>query len=164
MQSLRGTVFGMGSKEEFISKREISLRKKGAPVTLLIPEQIIRMRKLRADKLNLELSFLLKKYQKAALRKKFLGKSFPAVSYQKKGLKLTRMNFRPDEKDWVELGILAQGLGVSRCLLFSILEQWECNQEIPRAELGGALTKITLLKKILLSQKRFHSQLFLLSS
>ncbi|MBM9500614.1 DUF1564 family protein [Leptospira sp. 201903071] len=150
----------MGSNKTINSKREITLRKKGSPVTLLIPEQIIRMRRLRANKLNQELSFLLQKYQKTALKKKFLGKSFPAISYQRKGLKLKRMNFRPNEKEWVELGILALGLGVSRCLLFAILEEWECRKEIPREEIGGALTKITLLRKILLPQNRFHSQIF----
>ncbi|EMF82158.1 PF07600 family protein [Leptospira weilii serovar Topaz str. LT2116] len=154
----------MGSKEEISSKREITFRKKGAPVTLLIPEQIVRLRKLRADKLNQELSFLLKKYQKSALEKKFLGRSFPAVSYQRKGLKLKKMNFRPNEKDWVALGVLALGLGVSRCLLFAILEEWECTNEISYYQTGGALTKITLLREILLAQNRFFSQLFPSSS
>ncbi|AOP36431.1 hypothetical protein A0128_20685 [Leptospira tipperaryensis] len=143
-----------------MGSKEITFRKKGSPVTLLIPEKIIRLRRLKADKLNEELSFLLKKYQNVALKKKFLGRSFPAISYQRKGLKLKRMNFRPDEKDWIELGVLALGLGVSRCLLFSILEEWECNQEIPREEIGGALTKITLLRKILLTQNQFHTQIF----
>ncbi|MBM9576088.1 DUF1564 family protein [Leptospira sp. 201903070] len=150
----------MVSNKTVSSKREISLRKKGAPVTLLIPEQIIRKRKLQANKLNQELSFLLQKYQKAALKKRFLGKNFPAISYQSKGLKLKRMNFRPNEKEWVELGILALGLGVSRCLLFAILEEWECNQEVPPTEVGGVLTKITLLRKILLSQDQFRTQIF----
>ncbi len=154
----------MGSKEENSSKREISLKKKGSPVTLLVPERIIRIRKLKSNQLNRELSTLLKKYQNAALKKKFLGKNFPAISYQNKGQKLKRMNFRPDEKDWIEFGLLAQGLGVSRCLLFSILEDWQCSREIPREELGGALTKITLLRKILLPQSRFQSQIFFSTS
>ncbi|EMK11391.1 MULTISPECIES: DUF1564 family protein [Leptospira] len=150
----------MGLKEEVSSKREITFRKKGTPVTLLIPEQIVHLRKLKPNKLSQELSFLLKKYQKCELEKKFLGRSFPAVSYQRKGLKLKKMNFRPNEKDWVTLGVLALGLGVSRCLLFTILAEWENTNEIPYYQTGGALTKITLLREISPPKNRFFSQLF----
>lgn len=150
----------MGLKEEVSSKREITFRKKGTPVTLLIPEQIVHLRKLKPNKLSQELSFLLKKYQKCALEKKFLGRSFPAVSYQRKGLKLKKMNFRPNEKDWVTLGVLALGLGVSRCLLFTILAEWENTNEIPYYQTGGTLTKITLLREISPPKNRFFSQLF----
>ncbi|ALO28279.1 DUF1564 family protein [Leptospira borgpetersenii] len=150
----------MGLKEEVSSKREITFRKKGTPVTLLIPEQIVHLRKLKPNKLSQELSFLLKRYQKCALEKKFLGRSFPAVSYQRKGLKLKKMNFRPNEKDWVTLGVLALGLGVSRCLLFTILAEWENTNEIPYYQTGGTLTKITLLREISPPKNRFFSQLF----
>ncbi|XDD52485.1 DUF1564 family protein [Leptospira sp. WS92.C1] len=148
----------MGHTEGSNSKQEISLKKKGSPVTLLIPENLVRLRKLKAAKLNQELNYLLKKYGTVALKKNFLGKNLPAISYQNKGLTLKKMNFRPNEKDWVELGIIALGLGVSKCLLFAILEEWECSNEVPREFWGGALTKITLLRKIHLSQNKFSTE------
>lgn len=93
-------------------------------------------------------------------RKEIFRKKFPCSKLSEKRFKTKKMNFRPNEKDWVTLGVLALGLGVSRCLLFAILEEWEYANEIPYYQTGGALTKITLLREILPPKNRFFSQLF----
>ncbi len=43
------------------------------------------------------------------------------LRYQEEGLNLQEVKFRPEEEDWAELGIIAYGLGVSRCWLFSYM-------------------------------------------
>ena len=47
------------------------------------------------------------------------------LKYQDEGLDLQEVKFRPDEEDWAELGIIAYGLGVSRCWLFSYMLELE---------------------------------------
>ncbi len=49
----------------------------------------------------------------------------PKLTFQKEGLNLQEFKFRPDEADWAELGIIAYGLGVSRCWLFSYMLEME---------------------------------------
>ncbi|WP_423241797.1 DUF1564 family protein [Leptospira kobayashii] len=44
-----------------------------------------------------------------------------AILYQEEGLELRRLGARVRERDWVELSLLAEFLGVSRCCLFAKL-------------------------------------------
>ncbi|MBP7280939.1 MAG: DUF1564 family protein [Leptospiraceae bacterium] len=57
------------------------------------------------------------------------------TEYQDEGLKLKRLNFRPNSTDWIELGELALAFGKSRCWMFTylleldILGLWEILSE-----------------------------------
>jgi hypothetical protein len=43
------------------------------------------------------------------------------TEYQEEGLNLQRINFRPTNSDWIELGELALAFGKSRCWVFVYL-------------------------------------------
>lgn len=104
--------------------------------TLLIPEDLakglesvlpvgVTKRGIEFVDFRLGLKLLLNKYRGflAAGYLPFAGK--PKLTYQREGLNLQKFSFRPDNADWFELGILAYGLGVSRCWLFSYLLELE---------------------------------------
>jgi hypothetical protein len=127
--------------------------------TLLIPESLIENlpsvlptsstkngKKFLDFRLGLKL--LLQKYKGflAIGNLPFAGK--PKLTYQKEGLSLQVFKFRPDNDDWFELGILAYGLGVSRCWLFSYLLELELSGlgdflALKEAKIGLATPKIS---------------------
>jgi hypothetical protein len=118
-------------------KKVIDLKNSGVSCsTLLIPEflieklpSILPVATAKNGKnfldLRLGLKSLLQKYRGflAIGNLPFAGK--PKLTYQKEGLSLQVLKFRPDNDDWFELGILAYGLGVSRCWLFTYLLELE---------------------------------------
>lgn len=107
-----------------------SIRKSGNLCSFLIPEDLVRTYSLHPKRLRKILHFLLSNWDETLIRKRFLGKRLYA-RYQEKNLNLQKMNFRPFEEDWCKLGILAWGLGIFRCLLFSFLLEWTEKEGIP---------------------------------
>ncbi|WP_232371547.1 DUF1564 family protein [Leptospira ainazelensis] len=136
------------------------IRKKGHLCTLLIPEGFVVSNGLKARFLRLSLRRLLVRFDEVLIRKKFLGKRLVYARYQEENLNLRKMNFRPFEEDWVKLGILAWGLGVSRCLLFSILLELDCDQEIcPETKSNGVPTELSITRKVIFLKKEITSQI-----
>ena len=110
-----------------IHRKNIDLKESCVTVsTLLIPEVLLdelksvlpvgvtKSKKEFVD-FRLGLKQLLQKYRGflAVGNLPFAGK--PKLTYQQEGLNLHEFKFRPDNGDWFELGMIAYGLGVSRC-------------------------------------------------
>ncbi|TGN10925.1 DUF1564 family protein [Leptospira ilyithenensis] len=68
------------------------------------------------------LSVLLSRYSEMVSKGIGRGaKGGSVILYQEEGLELQRLGARVRERDWVELSLLAEFLGVSRCCLFAKL-------------------------------------------
>ncbi|APH40814.1 PF07600 family protein [Leptospira interrogans serovar Copenhageni/Icterohaemorrhagiae] len=137
-----------------------SIRKSGNLCSFLIPEDLVRTYSLHPKRLRKILHFLLSNWDETLIRKRFLGKRLVYARYQEKNLNLQKMNFRPFEEDWCKLGILAWGLGISRCLLFSFLLEWTEKEGIPsKTKSNGVPTYLVITRKLLFPRKRLQSQI-----
>lgn len=89
--------------------------------TLLVPENLLPiLEKLNeSESLKLILKRFLKKYKFLFFSGATRFSNKVRIQYQEEGLNLKAIKFRPDLKDWMELGIIAYSLGFSRCFLFS---------------------------------------------
>jgi hypothetical protein len=124
-----------------IHSRKIDLQNlpKETVSTLLIPEKLLQFLDRDKDKkvnLKLILNKLLHKYRGLMACGNLPFADKPKISYQSDGLNLQPFKFRPNHADWFELGILAYGLGVSRCWLFSFLLELESSGISEFLELG----------------------------
>ncbi|MCB1178111.1 MAG: DUF1564 family protein [Leptospiraceae bacterium] len=100
----------------------------GTVSTLLIPERFFKQMENRFRnnyKMYGVLRFLLNKYRKFIASGFIPNSSKIKLRIQDKGQNLISIKFRPRNEDWVELGIWANGLGSSRCWLFSYLLELE---------------------------------------
>ena len=92
------------------------------PSTLLIPRrlQVKLKRALRKRNvgLNVFLHVLLERHQHLVEQREFGKTGKVKTLYQMNGQDLVRVRFRPNDGDWAKLGVLACGVGYSRCLLF----------------------------------------------
>ena len=90
--------------------------------TLLIPKSHIslldNMLYRRGCRLSSYIKYLLVEYRSAVLDRNLPVARKCKCLYQNAGLDLHRRNFRPDNESWLELGMLARSLGISRCCLF----------------------------------------------
>lgn len=137
-----------------------SIRKSGNLCSFLIPEDLVRTYSLHPKRLRKILHFLLSNWDETLIRKRFLGKRLVYARYQEKNLNLQKMNFRPFEEDWCKLGILAWGLGISRCLLFSFLLEWTEKEGISsKTKSNGVPTYLVITRKLLFPRKRLQSQI-----
>ncbi len=84
--------------------------------TLLIPKKFFDFFEENADKLTREeyFSILLGRYKELALSGLFPKSEKPKTAHQEEGQSLVKVNFRPKNEDWVELGIIASYLGITR--------------------------------------------------
>ena len=103
----------------------VEIQPGGASVTvstLLIPDSYVSVLddilKRRACRLGPYLKYLLIEYRSAVLAKNLPVSEKCKRLYQDAGQDLQRRNFRPDNESWLELGMLARSLGISRCCLF----------------------------------------------
>jgi hypothetical protein len=71
------------------------------------------------------LHLLLRKYKGLFACGELPFQQKPKLSYQSDDLDLKVFKFRPNNADWFELGIIAYGLGVSRCWLFTYMLELE---------------------------------------
>ena len=94
----------------------------GTVSTLLIPRHLIKDFVLKKKKHKGNVSFYLR-----SLLRRFRSITHTGIlpeprkiktEYQEKKLKLRKVNFRPRNSDWVELGELALAFGKSRCWVF----------------------------------------------
>lgn len=95
--------------------------------TLLIPkvymERLVKV--FGTDSLRPILKILLSRYRGWISLWHYKPSFKVKTLYQEEGLCLQEKKFRPDDADWAELGIIASGLGVSKCWLFSFLLKLE---------------------------------------
>ena len=102
-----------------------------SPSTLLIPQSLClslqKKIKLHGSLQRLFHSLILKYSPSPNLYSAFNTCNVKR-RYQKKGLSLRSINFRPHNADWLWLTETARGLNVSRCSLFVYLLQLDCAQ------------------------------------
>ncbi|MCC6274935.1 MAG: DUF1564 family protein [Leptospiraceae bacterium] len=90
--------------------------------SLLIPEKFLEDFLERTENLSREDYFheLLKRYRPVVLWKTFAKSGKVKTLYQDEGQNLIKKNFYPQNDDWIEFGILANWLGLSRTALFTL--------------------------------------------
>lgn len=95
--------------------------------TLLIPNHLYSRLITKYSKKKFAETFqtLISKYRNLISLGVFPRSNKVKMLYQKEGLDLQKLNFRPLSADWMELGILSYGIGLSRCHLFSIILEME---------------------------------------
>ncbi|WP_346725457.1 DUF1564 family protein [Leptospira stimsonii] len=155
-----GTVLNMGTSSLRSGIASCGIWRKGHLCTLLIPARFALEKGLEPKLLRSSLRNLLLRYDEVLIRKKFLGKRLVYARYQEENLDLRKMNFRPFEEDWVRLGILAWGLGVSRCLLFSILLEMDGELKNHRkTKSNGVPTTLSITRKLFFLKKEISSEI-----
>ena len=109
-------IFGEEIKSQFrLSQSGIS--------TLLIPEFMQEHFKMQEKKFGGKAEYLTHLLKRFRTILKGYAKDAEGLKtlYQKKNQGLKKVNFRPADEDWAELGIFSIATGRSRCLLFAIL-------------------------------------------
>ncbi|MCE9501443.1 MAG: DUF1564 domain-containing protein [Leptospira sp.] len=88
--------------------------------SLLIPDRFLADFKRISDETGRDIYFhsLLKRYSPLVLSGFFGKRTKSKICYQKKENNLIKRNFNPVNSDWIEFGLLADYLGVSKTALF----------------------------------------------
>ncbi|HNI99802.1 MAG TPA: DUF1564 family protein [Leptospiraceae bacterium] len=118
--------------------------------TLLIPSFFIRHLELRSKRFNgmpAYFSHLLRRFR-IILRSFARNPEGLKTLYQKKNQDLRKVNFRPFNEDWAEIGTFSVASGRSRCLLFVILLIFDM------AKFGAAFRKAGILMNDPFTKKR----------
>ncbi|MBL0266485.1 MAG: DUF1564 family protein [Leptospiraceae bacterium] len=93
--------------------------------TLLIPECLLKefylKNKKRKEHFTVYLRKLLRRYRTVTHTGLLPKPQKVKAEYQEEGQNLERVNFRPRNTDWIELGELALAFGKSRCWVFVYL-------------------------------------------
>ncbi len=91
--------------------------------TLLIPKHMIEdfLRVREKNNISIYLRKLLRRYRTFTHTGMIPEPKKVKTEYQEEGLDLQRINFRPMNSDWIELGELALAFGKSRCWVFVYL-------------------------------------------
>jgi hypothetical protein len=94
--------------------------------TLLIPEYLLKEFYLKNKKHKENFTVYLRKLLRRYRALTFYSDLIPEpkkvkAEYQEEGLNLERVNFRPENADWIELGEIALAFGKSRCWVFVYL-------------------------------------------
>jgi len=101
--------------------------------TLLLPDFLfldyLQLRNSHGDLRSL-LHYLLQKYFQKPIRFFLKNEIAATICYQDCGLNLHREDFRPIEKDWIELKLLAISHNMSICAFFVMLLQMEIAGEL----------------------------------
>ena len=98
--------------------------------SLLIPIQLYKKLEKRMYVENILMSIYLREILRIHKLETIQGKVMPVLGsvkrrYQAPGQALVRVDFRPEHRHWLELGMIAQSLGISRCYLFTLLIQMD---------------------------------------
>jgi len=93
--------------------------------TLLIPENMLEdflgEKGKHQDNISIYLRKLLRRYRSLTHSGMIPTPIKVKTEYQEEGLNLKKINFRPMNSDWVELGELGLAFGKSRCWMFIYL-------------------------------------------
>ncbi len=89
--------------------------------SLLIPEKFLEDFMEKTENISREAYFhdLLKRYRALVLWKMYAKSDRAKTRYQEEGQNLVKKNFYPSNDDWIEFGLLAAWLGISRTALFT---------------------------------------------
>ncbi len=104
--------------------------------SLLVPEEYLAFLKKMTEDMGIPkfLGLLISKFEPGILRKEIEMHKKVTVKHQSEGLNLQKLSIEPLASDWVELGVLASALGVSKCYLFTILvrlyKKWKSGRYI----------------------------------
>ena len=104
--------------------------------SLLVPEEHLAFLKKITNKIGIPkfLNILIGKFEPGILKKEIEMNKRVTVKHQREGLNLQKISVEPLASDWVELGVLALALGVSKCYLFTLLvrlyKKWESGRYI----------------------------------
>jgi hypothetical protein len=114
-------------------KQTINLRKQEKTVsTLRIPlirKSVFNKGVAKHGSVATYLGFLLKKYRLMFYAGKIPFSKKVKTEYQERGTKVFVKTFRPELKDWLELGIWASALNYTMCKLFAVLLELEYQEE-----------------------------------
>ena len=121
------------NKIEFI--REKINEEDNSVSTLLIPEYLVndflKRKQIYHGNVSIYLGKLLRRFRTITHSGLIPEPIKIKTEYQEKQLNLQKVNFRPKNSDWIELGELALAFGKSRCWLFvyllklDLLGTWE---------------------------------------
>ncbi len=91
--------------------------------SLLIPKKFLDVYKEKTKNSKREVYFhtVIKRYKTLVMDGFFSKSGKVKISYQDEGQDLVKVNFRPFNPDWIELGILSNWLVISRTALFTLL-------------------------------------------
>lgn len=141
-----------------IKNQNLTFRSRGNhSCSLLIPEKYIVFFDRYVDKFGCTrkfLSYLLRKHLKSIGEIEVEIYSHYTIRYQEKNLDLTKINFYPNEIDWVQLKMLAHTKRVSIAHLFVLLFEIELGlREVMNKKRGvhEKNPRITLTQELLLS-------------
>ncbi len=103
-------------------KKKFSLGQSGIS-TLLIPEFMQKHFKIQEKKFGGKAAYLTHLLKRYRVILKCYARDAEGLKtlYQRQNLGLKKVNFRPADEDWAELGTFSIASGRSRCLLFTIL-------------------------------------------
>ena len=120
--------------------------KRATPVTLLIPDELFPalLEKLESfpRRHGAYLRVLLRRYRQRCIEGGLLQSGCVKQQYQKAGLHQRRFSMRVNDEAWLELGVWADFLGVSRCLLFVLLLELDLHEGPREAFVGSPTNKL----------------------
>lgn len=126
------------NKNNFVRKN-INLEENSVS-TLLIPEFLLKDFLLKSKKFKgntaLYLHSLLRRFRSITHSGLIPEPEKLKTTFQERNLNLQKINFKPKNEDWVELGELAFAFGKSRCWIFVFLlkldlaNMWKCLVEV----------------------------------
>ena len=130
--------------------------------TLLIPDSLLHLF-LRLKKVHKGTKPFLKaviaKYRNSQNRFYFRKDIGVTIAYQSEGLCLHREDFRPLEKDWLELKLMASSANMSVCAFFVFLLTLELAGGFEEGEVPPSKPAILLLQSLTTDQNSKFSRI-----
>ncbi len=115
------------------AKQSINLKKHKKTVSTfripLVLEKTFKKKLKQHGNLTKYLSHLIKKYRFLFYANEIPFSQNVKTEYQERGTKVFIKTFRPELRDWLELGMWSSALNYSRCKLFVILLLFERDKE-----------------------------------
>ncbi len=137
--------------------------------TVLIPNYLVDAMEARLEShdwsVRTYLRFLLDRFRDTITNQRTKHPASCKKTYQAAGLELQPKHFRPTDTDWAELGILADSLGLTKCLLFVLLLtldlQRESSGKVDRSRTKRPEDRLTLvgLTRLNLFEKNYARRL-----
>jgi len=135
----------------------------GKTSSLLIPgflyPYLVELKK-RHGGLKKVFGMLIKKFYQKQNKVTFHQNVSSTIVYQKTGLDLRRENFRPVEKEWIELKILACSYNMSVCKFFVMLLRMEMAGALESEGVPTIITQSSLHQSLTLSTIPQFTRLF----
>lgn len=135
------------------------------PSTFLVPVAYYermqeRMEKIGITSVSIYLRILLTEYKMKVFQEGFPKSENVKMEYQKPGQGLVRVNFRPENSDWIVLSEISLGLGFSRCFVFVMMLELDLQSDenvgiqTPRSKRDGRIIPYA----VAITQFIYHTQ------